>query len=45
MEGIHMKKASKFDKSFLAWMLVAQVVVIITYLYLGSTGFFNTLPV
>lgn len=42
---MHMKKTSKFDKTFLAWMLVTQVVVITTWLYLASAGFFNTLPV
>ncbi|EEU20047.1 hypothetical protein HMPREF0509_01709 [Lactobacillus crispatus SJ-3C-US] len=45
MNTISKHKANKFDKSFVGWMLVTQVVVIAVSAYLVSTGFFAALPV
>lgn len=43
--NISNRKANKFDKSFVVWMLVMQVVVVAVCAYLVSLGFFTTLPV
>ncbi|MDU7058436.1 MAG: hypothetical protein E6337_09415 [Ligilactobacillus salivarius] len=45
MNNISRHKADRFDKNFVTWMLVTQVVLVVICLYPLSVGFFITLPV